>query len=135
MDPFDVCSCYTVHRVDNILARNNCSRQRNAFHSLECRSSFADDVLRRDTAGQDPESLFQGRQRNLITSLHVWDETALKFCAVFSQTYRFDENLANANYFITSISGAKDIDVCDNVLPHVLRMFIAMTFGVSFLIF
>lgn len=27
---------------------------------------------------------------------------------------------------------AKDVDVCDNVLPHVLRMFIAMTFGVSF---
>jgi ABC-type multidrug transport system fused ATPase/permease subunit len=26
---------------------------------------------------------------------------------------------------------AKDIDVCDNVLPHVLRMFIAMTFSVS----
>lgn len=29
---------------------------------------------------------------------------------------------------------AKDVDVCDNVLPHVLRMFIAMTFGVSFFI-
>jgi ABC-type multidrug transport system fused ATPase/permease subunit len=28
---------------------------------------------------------------------------------------------------------SKDVDVCDNVLPHVLRMFIAMTFGVSFL--
>lgn len=27
---------------------------------------------------------------------------------------------------------SKDVDVCDNVLPHVLRMFIAMTFGVSF---
>lgn len=27
---------------------------------------------------------------------------------------------------------AKDVDVCDNVLPHVLRMFIAMVFGVSF---
>lgn len=26
---------------------------------------------------------------------------------------------------------AKDVDVCDNVLPHVLRMFIAMTFAVS----
>lgn len=26
---------------------------------------------------------------------------------------------------------AKDVDVCDNVLPHVLRMFIAMTFSVS----
>lgn len=30
---------------------------------------------------------------------------------------------------------AKDVDVCDNVLPHVLRMFIAMVFGVSFLKF
>lgn len=27
---------------------------------------------------------------------------------------------------------SKDVDTCDNVLPHVLRMFIAMTFGVSF---
>lgn len=30
---------------------------------------------------------------------------------------------------------SKDVDTCDNVLPHVLRMFIAMTFGVSFISF
>jgi len=30
---------------------------------------------------------------------------------------------------------SKDVDTCDNVLPHVLRMFIAMTFGVSFHLF
>lgn len=28
---------------------------------------------------------------------------------------------------------SKDIDVCDNTLPQVLRMFIAMSFGVSFI--
>jgi ABC-type multidrug transport system fused ATPase/permease subunit len=27
---------------------------------------------------------------------------------------------------------SKDVDVCDNTLPQVLRMFIAMSFGVSF---
>ncbi|CRL00438.1 CLUMA_CG013703, isoform B [Clunio marinus] len=30
---------------------------------------------------------------------------------------------------------SKDVDTCDNVLPHVLRMFIAMVFGVSFIIY
>lgn len=30
---------------------------------------------------------------------------------------------------------SKDVDTCDNVLPQVLRMFIAMVFGVSFIFF
>jgi ABC-type multidrug transport system fused ATPase/permease subunit len=30
---------------------------------------------------------------------------------------------------------SKDVDVCDNTLPQVLRMFIAMSFGVSFHLF
>lgn len=61
MDTFVNHSRYTVHRVDNILAGNDCSCQRNAFHPAHSVDAPADDVFRRDTAGPDPQPLLEGR--------------------------------------------------------------------------